>query len=157
MNRKWQLVALIVVLCVASSRASFAAPSITSLSPTSGVVGASVAITGTSFGSAQDTSTVTFNGVTSTPTSWNDTTIEVPVPAGATTGNVVVTVGGVASNAVAFSVYAGYGNGYQFREAIVLNHAKVPNTDQTDFPVLISGVYAYLASVSNGGLVQSPG
>jgi hypothetical protein len=49
-----------------------------------------------------------------------------------------------------------YANGYQYRRTIVFGHANVPNTDQTDFPVLISGVYSYLANVSNGGLVQNP-
>ena len=38
--------------------------------------------------------------------SWSATSIVVPVPAGATTGNVVVTVGGVASNGVSFTVLA---------------------------------------------------
>ena len=75
-----------------------AAPSLTSLSPTSGPVGTSVTITGANFGATKGTSTVTFNGTTATPTSWSATSIVVPVPAGATTGNVVVTVGGVASN-----------------------------------------------------------
>ena len=76
-----------------------ATPTITSLSPTSGAVGASVTITGTNFGSTQGTSTVTFNGTTAaTITSWSATSIVAKVPAGATTGNVVVTVGGVASN-----------------------------------------------------------
>src|SRR5689334_10931385 len=78
--------------------------SITSLSPTSGVVGTSVTITGTKFGTSQGTSTVTFNGTTATPTSWSATNIVVAVPSGATTGNVVVTVSGVASNGVAFTV-----------------------------------------------------
>ena len=128
---------------------------IQSLSPTTGTIGEVVTIQGYGFQAVQGASTVTFNGVAGTPTNWNDTSIVVPVPAGATTGNVVVTVGGVASNAVAFSVYTGYNSGYQYRQAIVLNHAKVPNTDQTDFPVLISGVYPYLANVSNGGFVQS--
>ena len=41
-----------------------------------------------------------------TPTSWSATSITVPVPSGATTGNVVVTVGGVASNGVSFTVTA---------------------------------------------------
>ena len=45
-----------------------------------------------------------FNGTAGTPTSWSATSIVVPVPSGATTGNVVVTVGGVASNGVSFSV-----------------------------------------------------
>ena len=45
-----------------------------------------------------------FNGMAATPTSWSATSIVAPVPAGATTGNVVVTVSGVASNGVAFTV-----------------------------------------------------
>jgi hypothetical protein len=79
-------------------------PSITSLSPTSGMAGTSVTITGINFGATRGTSTVTFNGTPATPTSWSDPSIIVPVPNGATTGNVVVTVGGVASNGVNFTV-----------------------------------------------------
>ena len=79
-------------------------PSITSLSPNFGPVGASVTITGSYFGATQGTSTVTFNGVQATPTSWSDTSIAVPVPRGATTGNVVVTESGLASNSVNFTV-----------------------------------------------------
>src|SRR6266403_2088618 len=78
--------------------------SITSLNPTSGVIGTPVTIMGANFGAAQGTSTVTFNGIAATPTGWSATSIEVKVPAGATTGNVVVTVGGVASNGVSFTV-----------------------------------------------------
>ena len=81
-----------------------APPSITNLNPTSGAVGTPVTITGTNFGATQGTSTVTFNGTTATPTSWSATSIGAPVPAGATTGSVVVTVGGVASNGVSFTV-----------------------------------------------------
>src|ERR1700730_5210548 len=81
------------------------APTITSLSPTSGVVGSSVTITGTNFGSTQGgSSTVKFNGTTATPTSWSATSIVAPVPGGATTGNVVATVSSVASNGVNFTV-----------------------------------------------------
>lgn len=80
-------------------------PSITSLSTTSGTVGTSVTITGTNFGTTQGSSTVKFNGTSGTPTSWNGTQIIVPVPSGATTGNVVVTVSGIASNGVNFTVY----------------------------------------------------
>ena len=81
------------------------APSITSLTPTSGQVGNAVTIAGTNFGTAQGTSTVTFNGTSAgTAGSWGATTIVVAVPTGATTGNVVVTVGGVASNGVSFTV-----------------------------------------------------
>ncbi|HKV64028.1 MAG TPA: IPT/TIG domain-containing protein [Candidatus Acidoferrum sp.] len=93
---------------VASNSVAFninsSAPSITNLNPTSGPVGTPVTITGTNFGASQGSSTVTFNGTTASPTSWTATSIGVPVPAGATTGNVVVTVGGVASSGVNFSV-----------------------------------------------------
>ncbi len=80
------------------------APSITSLSPTSGPVATAVTITGTNFGATQGTSTVTFNGTAGTPSSWSNTSIAVPVPSGATSGNVVVTVNGAASNDVSFTV-----------------------------------------------------
>ncbi len=80
------------------------APNITNLSVASGPVGTSVTITGTNFGATQGTSTVTFNGVAGTPTSWSATSIVAPVPSGATTGSIVVTVGGVASNGVTFTV-----------------------------------------------------
>ena len=74
------------------------------LNPTSGSVGDAVRLTGTSFGGSQGTSTVTFNGVKATATSWSDRTIDVRVPTGASSGSVVVTVGGQASNGVAFTV-----------------------------------------------------
>ena len=80
-----------------------AAPTITSLSVTSGPVGTSVTITGTNFGTSTGNN-VKFNGTTATTTSWNSTTIVTTVPSGATTGNVVVTVSGVASNGKSFTV-----------------------------------------------------
>src|SRR5277367_6280153 len=52
-----------------------AAPAIASLSPTSGVVGASVTIAGANFGSTQGTNSVVFNGTAATVTSWNLTGI----------------------------------------------------------------------------------
>src|SRR5208283_3500226 len=87
-----------------SFRVTILTPSITSLNQTSGSVGTAVMITGTNFGAAQGTSTVAFNGTAGTPTNWSGTSITVAVPVGATTGNIVVTVGGVASNGVNFTV-----------------------------------------------------
>ena len=78
------------------------APRITALAPLSGDVGTPVTISGKNFGATADT--VTFNGTAATPTTWGDTSIVVPAPAGATSGNVVVTVGGVASNGVLFTL-----------------------------------------------------
>ncbi len=81
-------------------------PVISNLSPISGAAGESITITGTNFGAGQGTSTVTFNTTAASVTSWSATSIVVKVPAAATTGNVVVTVSGVASNGVAFTVSA---------------------------------------------------
>src|SRR5258708_1212865 len=81
-----------------------AAPTITSLTPTSGAVGASVTIAGSNFGSTQGTSTVKFNGTTASVTTWGASSIVATVPSGATTGNVVVTASGVASNGNSFTV-----------------------------------------------------
>jgi hypothetical protein len=77
-------------------------PAITSLNPASGVTGTSVTIAGTNFGAGPGT--VTFAGTAAQPSSWSPTSIVVPVPAGASTGNVVVTAGGIASNGVSFTV-----------------------------------------------------
>ena len=80
-------------------------PRITSLSPTSGTVGTAVEIIGTGFGATPVGSTVRFNGTAATtPSSWSATRIVAAVPSGATTGLVTVTVGGVASNGVSFTV-----------------------------------------------------
>src|SRR6516225_3710317 len=80
-------------------------PSITSLSPVAGPVGTSVTIAGTNFGTSQGTSTVTFAGTAATTiTGWNATQITAQVPVGATTGPVVVTVNGVPSAGVLFTV-----------------------------------------------------
>jgi len=44
---------------------------------------------------------------------------------------------------------------YAYHRTITIDHTKVPNTDQNNFPVLISGTYSYLATVANGGNVQN--
>jgi IPT/TIG domain len=98
-------VALIMIMCASMVTFSVAAaPSITSLSPTSGTVNTSVTISGSGFGRSQGSSTVNFNGTTASVTSWSTGQIVATVPSGATSGNVVVTVSGVASNGVAFIV-----------------------------------------------------
>ncbi|HET8889243.1 MAG TPA: IPT/TIG domain-containing protein [Candidatus Angelobacter sp.] len=79
-------------------------PFITSLTPSAAGVGTSVTIAGANFGATQGTSTVSFNGTAATPSTWSDTSITAPVPAAASSGPVVVTVGGHASNGAAFTV-----------------------------------------------------
>ncbi len=79
-------------------------PTLTALSPTSGVVGVLVTLSGTDFGATQGASVVAFNGTPATPTAWSTTSITAPVPAGASSGPVTVTVGGQLSNSVGFTV-----------------------------------------------------
>jgi RHS repeat-associated protein len=106
--RFWKPVLILALsfLSLGALQLQAAAPTITSLSVTTGAVGASVTITGTNFGSPQGTSTVKFNGTTATATTWTSTSIVTTVPSGATTGNVVVTVSGTASNGKSFTVVA---------------------------------------------------
>jgi Bacterial Ig-like domain (group 2)/IPT/TIG domain/Beta-propeller repeat/Kelch motif/Galactose oxidase, central domain len=80
------------------------APVITGVSPSLGVAGTSVTITGSNFGGSQSANSVTFNGVVATPSVWTDGSITTTVPSAATTGNVIVHVSGVASNGAGFSV-----------------------------------------------------
>jgi hypothetical protein len=42
---------------------------------------------------------------------------------------------------------------FSFQRLVAVNHLKVPNTNYAG-PVLVSGTYAYLATVANGGKVQ---
>jgi hypothetical protein len=84
-------------------------PVITSVSPSSGQVGTETTIIGSGFGrlKAAD-ATVTFNGKPAVDIlAWSDTEIRVRVPAGATTGNIVVATRNEAeyySNGVAFTI-----------------------------------------------------
>jgi len=77
-------------------------PAITGFTPTSGPVGTSVTISGTSFSGA---TSVTFNGASASFTVTSDTAIRATVPAGTTTGGIgVTTPGGTASSSSAFTV-----------------------------------------------------
>ena len=80
------------------------APTIIALSPASGGVGDSVTISGTNFGTSASNNAVTFNKKNATIKSWSNSSIQVVVPDDATTGDVVVTVGGHASPGVKFSL-----------------------------------------------------
>jgi YD repeat-containing protein len=79
-------------------------PTITSISPNPGGIGQSVAIAGTNFGTS---GTVTFSAVPASTTSWTATAIIATVPVGATTGNVVVTSGGLSSSGFPFTLNNG--------------------------------------------------
>lgn len=97
-------------------------PYITGLSPGTGLAGTSVTITGSGFGATKSGSTVTFNGTSATASSWSDTQIVASVPEGATTGNVVVTVNGITSNGVAFTVSGGEPKAFNFSQQWPKSH-----------------------------------
>src|SRR6266478_213594 len=90
---------------VTTQNVSMVTPRITAISPVSGPVGTTVVVSGSSFGPSSGA--ITFNGTSATPTVWGSDSITTIVPTGATTGSVVVTVGGAASNAVSFTVGTG--------------------------------------------------
>lgn len=82
-------------------------PAITNLDPGQGFGGTAVTITGTNFGNTQGSSTVKFGAVAATTTSWSASSIVALAPQSSlhdVVVNVVVTVGGVASNAVQFTI-----------------------------------------------------
>jgi uncharacterized protein (TIGR03437 family) len=93
-----------MVLFGAVSATAASPPFIVSIIPTQGIVGALAYINGANFGTADSSSKVTFNGTAATLINWTDTGIIVQVPAGATTGPVVVHNLAGNSNAVTFTV-----------------------------------------------------
>ena len=109
---------------------------ITSISPSSGVAGTQVTITGTSFGSSQGTSDVTFGTLVASPTSWSDTSISVSAPAGVMTSNVTVIEANASSNGVIFRAPTGnFTPTASLYSARWLPMATVPDSGQ----VLIAG------------------
>lgn len=50
---------------------------------------------------------------------------------------------------------AGAAGGGALHKVVTIDHTKVGATDHTDFPVTVSGTYAYLRTVANGGSVQN--
>jgi hypothetical protein len=147
-----------------------APPSITLLSPASGPVGTPITITGTNFGTTQGSSTVTFNGVSAgTATNWSSTSITVPVPAGATTGNVVVTVLSVASSGSAFTVTPSCTNNCTLSGTVTVNGqgfagltvtitGPSPATTTTNATTLGNGSYSFSGlTAGQYSVTASPG
>lgn len=100
--------ALTVTTSTGSAAASFSvnasAPVLSAVSPTSGPVTRMVTITGNGFSSTAGLNQIRFNGVSATTLSPSATTLTTQVPSGATTGPITVTVGGLTSNGMNFTV-----------------------------------------------------
>jgi hypothetical protein len=127
-----------------------AGPTITSLSVSSGPEGTSVTLNGTNFGGTQGT--VTFNGVSATPSSWSATSIVVPVPTGASTGNVVVTANGQPSNGVRFIVTNAAGLAVD-----AIAQPAVPFSTSAGNEVLLAFVSVAPSNTSSDGTVSGGG
>jgi fibronectin type 3 domain-containing protein len=52
-------------------------------------------------------------------------------------------------------IAAAFVNGYNYRRALTVDHNQVPNTDQSNFPVLVRLTNPSLKTVANGGKVQN--
>jgi hypothetical protein len=81
-------------------------------------VATQIVINGSNFGPNQDaTCSVTFGGVDGgRATSWSNTAVSIPVPGGATPGNVLVTVQGVPSNGMVLTPCNGPGNYWDYQD-----------------------------------------
>jgi hypothetical protein len=80
-------------------------PYITGIAPSTVTLpDATIAISGSGFGSAVDTITFTGTAVSYTPTGWTDTAIDVDIASGAQTGPLTVTVGSFESNAALLTI-----------------------------------------------------
>jgi hypothetical protein len=77
---------------VSVSSAAAPAPLITDVSSTTGSIGSQVAIHGSNFGAPQGSSVVLLNGTPVTINAWSATNINITIPAGATSGPLVVSV-----------------------------------------------------------------
>jgi hypothetical protein len=71
---------------------------LTTVSPSEAAIGVEIHVSGSGFGYVQGTSTLTVSGIGAVIVAWSENLIRATVPPGATTGSVVVWVGGIPSN-----------------------------------------------------------
>ncbi len=136
--------------------------SLTSLSPSSGQVGVATTVTikGTSLGGTQGTSTIDFGGVapalvpggsSTCPAGWTSTCLVVTVPASLSLGTVLVqvTVNGVNSNPLGFTVTAGPPSGNSI--------SLLPTSGPVGAPVTITGMnFLSTGTVTFNGTAATP-
>ena len=142
------------VLTVATS----SSPAITSVNSTAFSVGVSGSFTVTATG--VPTPTLSESGSLPSGVSFNTSTgVLSGTPASGTNGSYSVTFtasNGVGSNATqTFTLTVGYLGAYSYSRAITIPHTNVVGSDQSNFPVLISGTYSIFATTSNAGYVTN--
>lgn len=95
----------IITLSTGGETGQVPVPTITNITPISGLVGSQVVIAGANFGATIGSNTVKFSGVTAVVSAATTTELTVTVPVSATTGNVTVeTAGGTATGSSPFTV-----------------------------------------------------
>jgi len=103
---QWPLVMTLFILSAACNKNNppvTPMPTITSITPLSGVAGATVTITGTDFGATAADNTVKFNGTPANITSATTSSLVVVAPASGATGPVTVTTKGGTANGPVFT------------------------------------------------------
>src|SRR5580704_7826234 len=97
-------IVFLIFLCAACTHAQ-SSPTITSVSPTTGGAGTVIEVYGSNFGGSQGSSTVTINGTSlGTSSYWTQGRVQFTLPSGLSSGNLVATVGGTASNGISFTI-----------------------------------------------------
>jgi uncharacterized repeat protein (TIGR03803 family) len=141
-------------------------PTITSFTPTSGLINTTVTITGTNFSTTPANNAIKFNGTTSVVTASTTTSITTSVPTGATTGKVSLTVAGnTATSASDFTVTTSGGTvtinaellGTSIGGTITKNLVPLITTlngslDINSITVTVQPPSGAVASISNGSL-----
>jgi hypothetical protein len=152
-------------------------PKITNINPDSAKIGDIVIIYGSSFQSVQNSSFVLFNNIKAIEyISWADTQIKVKVPSGATSGKVSVTVNGVKSNELDFTITNNIeygtltdidgnkyktvkiGNQWWMAENLSVSHYRdgtsIPKvTEETQWANLTTGAWCYYNNDSDLGII----
>ena len=136
------------------------APGISSLSPSFTPSGGSQFTLTVNGGNFMAGSVVNWNGSARSTTYVSPTQLTATITAAdiASSGITSVTVvnpapgGGVSGLSFTVTNFSGYAH----QRAITINHAYVVTNFGTNFPVLISGTYSWLAATSSGGYAQSP-
>ncbi len=135
------------------SSLTVAAPTFT---PAGGMYSSAQTVT---IGTATSGATIRYTIDGGTPTETYGTLYAVPITVSSTaTIKAIAYKSGWADSGEGSAVYliGPAAGGFGYSRAITLDHTKVPNSDQSNFPVLISGTYSFLATVSSGGRVASP-
>jgi len=106
--RNWKQILILtfaLLFCICG-RVEAQAPTITSMSPTSGPFGVVVTLTGTNFGASQGSSAISLNGTAAVTTNWSATSITALVPTGASSGTFSVKVNSQTAQSASFTVTA---------------------------------------------------